>query len=415
MSSLAKFSESPSPNCSFCGRGPKKVLKVIRGDGVGICNECIDICNGIIEEDISTSQKKFKKEIPTPQEIFNYLEEHVIGQNKAKRSLSVAVYNHYKRISPYQNWEHGKNKDHVEIAKSNIMLIGPTGTGKTYLAKTLAKIMNVPIAIVDATSLTEAGYIGEDVENILVNLIQNADNDIKKAQKGIIFIDEIDKIARKGGNASITRDVSGEGVQQALLKIVEGTVANVPQNSGRKHSQQEFDKIDTSNILFIVSGAFAGLEEIISKRVQKASTGFGAQLREEATLDLFDKVDPGDLHDFGLIPEFIGRFPVITNVNPLSEEQLLEILTKPKSSITKQFKKLFELDGVQLDFEEEALKIVAKQAIERKTGARALRSIVENTLMSTMFQIPSHKDIIKATLIANSGKLEVKITRKKQM
>ncbi|OKL54518.1 ATP-dependent protease ATP-binding subunit ClpX [Bowdeniella nasicola] len=381
--------------CSFCAKSQKQVRKLIGGPGVYICDECVELCVEIIEEElVAETPKSGKEKLPTPREIFDFLAEYVIGQDEAKRSLAVAVYNHYKRMRTPQTEDDG-----VEIAKSNILLIGPTGTGKTYLAQTLARMLDVPFAIADATALTEAGYVGEDVENILLKLIQAADDDIARAERGIIYIDEIDKIARKAENSSITRDVSGEGVQQALLKIIEGTEAAVPPQGGRKHPHQQFLHIDTSNILFIVAGAFAGLDDLIRQRVGKRGIGFGAQLQDtNRTLDVFREARPEDFHKYGMIPEFIGRLPVITAVEELDEDSLVRILTEPKNAMLKQYKKILELDGVELEYTDEAIHAVATKAIAQGTGARGLRAIMEETLRDVMFDIPSRDDVIKVVV-----------------
>ncbi len=381
--------------CSFCGKAQEQVRRLVAGPGVYICNECIELCKEIIEEDYQDASTFEMGDIPKPAEIVTALDEYVIGQQLAKKNLAVAVYNHYKRINS------DVKQDSVELQKSNIVMLGPTGSGKTLLAQTLARILNVPFAMADATSLTEAGYVGEDVENILLKLIQAADYDIERAQRGIIYIDEVDKIARKGDNPSITRDVSGEGVQQALLKIIEGTVASVPPQGGRKHPHQEFLQIDTTNILFICGGAFGGLESIIERRIGKKTMGFGAQIVSNVNkdvMDLYMNMLPEDLIKFGLIPEFVGRVPIIVPLHQLDEKALVSILTQPKNALVKQFSKLVEMDGVQLEFEDDALIEIAKLAIERKTGARGLRAILESIMLDVMYEIPSRTDVKKCVV-----------------
>ena len=376
--------------CSFCGKSQKQVKKLIAGPGVYICDECIDLCNEIIEEEFSTTEEISFTELPKPTEIKAYLDDYVVGQEEAKKKLSVAVYNHYKRIRT------GDVQRDVELQKSNIMLLGPTGSGKTLLAQTLARQLNVPFAIADATSLTEAGYVGEDVENILLKLLQAADHDVNRAQQGIIYIDEIDKVSRKAENPSITRDVSGEGVQQALLKILEGTVASVPPQGGRKHPHQEFIQLDTSDVLFIVGGAFGGLEDIIANRIGKHGVGFGADLRSKEDgrpTELLSEVLPEDLMKYGLIPEFIGRLPVMATVHDLDEEALISILTEPKNALTKQYARMFEMDDVDLVFTPDSLDAIAEQALKRSTGARGLRAILEEVLLNTMYDLPSRDDV----------------------
>ena len=409
---MAKNNAPKSVRCSFCGKSQENVRKIVAGPGVYICDECVELCNSIIEAELYEDEKagyslNELNDIPSPKEIKEVLDDYVIGQEEAKKTLSVAVYNHYKRVAH----EEVSNKDDIEIQKSNILLLGPTGCGKTLLARTLAKILNVPFAIADATTLTEAGYVGEDVENILLKLIQAADGDIQKAEKGIIYIDEIDKITRKSENPSITRDVSGEGVQQALLKIIEGTIASVPPQGGRKHPNQELIQINTENILIICGGAFEGLENIIKDRTGEKAIGFGTQIKSQKEInkyEIFQELLPQDLLKFGLIPEFIGRLPIVATLKDLDREALIQILVEPKNSLVKQYQKLFEIDGVELVFKQEALEAIVDKAIERKTGARGLRSIIEERMRDIMFEIPSNPDIekciiTKETILENKG------------